>query len=567
MLAIGGWIYFMQPSQGLNVGIQLTATPANVLVGDQFTVSVALINNAGSALKNASIALVLPSNAVSVDSPTQRVVSQSLGSINAGGVSHEDFHIIITGSPNALAHFTAKVTYAAADSSAQFENDGTLDVPVGGPAISLNMFAPGNVFSGQNFPVTVNYNNNTDHAISGMSLAMQYPPAFSFVKASSSLATIGNSSWNLGTIPANGSGAVTITGNLVGSASVAYPIGALLSENIGGQNYTIASPTTNVSLAESPLSFSISVNNAQNYISTAGDSLNYTLTFTNNSTVTFQNIIIFANLAGGMFDFSSLQSNGSFNSNANMLSWNGAAVPSLLSLAPGQSGSVNFFIRTKNAFPIRLLSDKNYSISVSAKLQSPTVPAGTAASSTISVANITTKLHGSIVLGAQAYWRESSANTGGSMSPSGIPNSGPYPPKVNQKTQYTVHWLLTNYATDADNVTISAYLQSGTTCTGAVKSPASSTFSCDPSNGEVTWQIPVVAATTGITGKPLEAIFQVVNTPAVNQINQDVTLMGAATLTATDGFTSSTMQSSAQAITTALPNDTSVSTQQRQVTQ
>jgi hypothetical protein len=99
-----------------------------------------------------------------------------------------------------------------------------------------------------------------------------------------------------------------------------------------------------------------------------------------------------------------------------------------------------------------------------------------------------------------------------------------------------------------------------------MSAPSSTTLACNAANGEVTWTVPTVAATTGITGKPLEAVFQVTNTPAINQVGQDVTLIGPATLTATDAFTGAAMQSTAPAITTALPNDTSVATQQRQVT-
>jgi hypothetical protein len=76
-----------------------------------------------------------------------------------------------------------------------------------------------------------------------------------------------------------------------------------------------------------------------------------------------------------------------------------------------------------------------------------------------------------------------------------------------------------------------------------------------------------VPATTGIADKPLEAVFQVTNTPAVNQVGQTITLLGPATLTATDGFTSSTLSASAPAITTALPDDTSVASNNRDVTQ
>jgi hypothetical protein len=576
VLGVVAWIYFLQPSQALNLNIQLTANPTTVLVGDPFDVSVSLANNANSAMQNASIAIVLPQGIVSVGAPAQSVVTQTIGDLNAGGVSHQDFQLVAVAGTNSVVHLTAKVMYGTTGSSAQFENDGSLSLPIGGPAVSVNLSAPSQVFSGQNFPVTVSYNNNAAVAISGLSLAMQYPPAYTFSNASSALATNGNSSWNLGTLAPNAAGTIAINGNLVGPTDASYPIAAMLSENIGGQSYPIAVPSANVALAASPLMFTVEVNNSQSYVSHAGDSLNYSLMFTNNAPVTFQNVVITAKLAGSMFNFPSLASDGSFNSVNDTLTWNGAASPQLLSLAPGQSGSVDFTVSTKSAFPIRLLSDKNYSLNVGAQLQSPTVPPGTDASSTISVANVTTKLSGAISLASPAYHREptGAAGVGGQLGASGITNSGPYPPVVNKATQYTIHWLITNYATDADNVTISAYLQSGTTCTGKMVLPstaatasASSTLTCNPSSGQVTWTIPVVPATTGIADKPLEAVFQVMNTPAVNQVGQDITLLGAATLTATDGFTSSTLTASAPEITTALPDDTSVASNNRSVTQ
>jgi hypothetical protein len=170
------------------------------------------------------------------------------------------------------------------------------------------------------------------------------------------------------------------------------------------------------------------------------------------------------------------------------------------------------------------------------------------------------------VLASKAYHAEPVGGVGGSAGSSGIKNAGPYPPRVNQPTRYTVHWLITNYATDADNVTISAYLQSGTTCTGKSVVPASTTFTCDSSGGAISWQIPAVAATTGISGRPLEAVFQVSNTPAINQVGQTITLVSPATLTATDAFVSSTMQATVGSVTTDMPDDGSISANNRGVT-
>lgn len=557
---IGAWIYFLQPMQPLNIGIQLSTTPSQVLVGDPFDLSVALTNNSASVMQSTTVEVLLPSDIVSPAVPAgQQIVTQSLAAIAPSDLSHQDFQLIATGSENTVVPITVKVLYSVTGSSAQFENDETINIPVGQAAVTASIVAPGTVFSGQNFPVAVTYTNNTDHAVTGFALAIQLPPAFTLTNGTSGV-TVAN-------LAAGGNGTITADGNLVGPNGGTYPIGATVGETISGQNYTIANPTANVTLAASPLMFAINVNNAQSYVSRTGDTLNYVLNFTNNSTVSFQNIVITAKLVGAMFNFASLSSDGTFNSVNDTLTWNGAVSPQLLSFAPGQSGSVSFSLRTKDAFPIRLLSDKNYAVNVNAELQSPTVPSGTDASSTISVADLSTKIGGAISLGEVAYHREPTAGVGGSQGASGIVNAGPYPPQVNRATQYTIHWLITNYATDADNVTISAYLQSGVACTGKMDVPASTTLTCDPSSGQVTWQIPAVPATTGIVDKPLEAVFQLTNTPAVNQVGQTIPLLGAATLTATDAFTSSTLQTSVGAIGTDLPDDTSVAPNNRAVVQ
>src|ERR1700691_1330995 len=82
VLGVVAWIYFLQPSQALNLNIQLTSNPTTVLVGDPFDVSVSLANNANSAMQNASIAIVLPQGIVSVGSPTQSVITQTIGDLN-----------------------------------------------------------------------------------------------------------------------------------------------------------------------------------------------------------------------------------------------------------------------------------------------------------------------------------------------------------------------------------------------------------------------------------------------------------------------------------------------------
>ena len=342
---------------------------------------------------------------------------------------------------------------------------------------------------------------------------------------------------------------MTITGNVVGPPNAIYALNGTLTGSVMGSTYTLNQQTGSLTVVTSPLMLAVALNGTPNYIAGLGDVLDYVLTYTNNSNVTFENISLNAALVGDMFNLATMQTQGSFNSITDTVTWYAANVPQLSNLAPGQSGTVSFQLKTKTAYPIKQPGDGNYTLKVAARISSATVPPGTQASSTVSAADIQNMVGGEISLAAPAYWRDAA---------SGILNSGPYPPKVNQATQYTVHWVITNYATDADNVTVSASLQSGTTCTGVTKSNVATAPACNAANGLVTWTIPVIPATTGITGPPAEAIFQVENTPSINQVGSAVTLVGPVALQATDGFTSSTLTALAPAATTDLPADTTI---------
>jgi hypothetical protein len=428
-------------------------------------------------------------------------------------------------------------------------------------ALSLSYSGPSSIFSGQNFDLTVNYQNNTTATIEGAQLQMSYPPAYNFVKTNGSPAIDrANSVWNLGTLGPNATGTLIITGNLVGPQAAQYQLTGSLSASYSGQSYPVSDPQqVNFTITPSPLSLALTLNNSSSYVATTGDNLNYTLTYTNNSTVALQTMNISATIVGQMFDPTTLKTNGSFNSQNNTITWYTANTPGLASLAPGQSGSVQFTVATKQTFPIKLPSDKNYSLKVTAQATSPTVPPNIAGTNTVSVASLITKVGGQIRLTSTGYEKEPKV---------AITNVGPYPPKVNQPTQYTIHWDITNYSTDATSVTVSAYLQSGTIFTGkVVSSIPSSTPTYNAATGLVTWTIPSLAAGTGVITAPAEAVFQVSNTPASNQLNQNVTLVGQTTLIATDEFTGDALQSTADPITTQLQDDTSVQNDNRVVTQ
>jgi uncharacterized repeat protein (TIGR01451 family) len=546
------YFFFLRPTPGLNVSISFVK-PDQVFIGDPFELSVSISNNSEAVLKNATLELMLPDGFSFVgQSLDQRMMPQGNGDLSSGSVTNYDFHLIATGNQNSVGHITAKLVYGTDTTNTQFENDSAADVVTGAPAIGLHFTIPQNVFTGQSFGVAVNYHNNTSDGIKNVVLHVQYPPAFVFSTSSVAPVPANGGLWNLGTIAANADGSITITGTVSGSANVAYPFTGNVTSTVSGTDYSLDTQTVNTVIAASPLTLSIALNNTGNTstsIVNTGNPLDYVLSYANDSSMALQNIVIQATITGGMYDFPLLRSDGAFNSVLNTVTWSTATNPELASLAPGQSGSVEITLGVKKSFPAK---GKNYVLKVQAQIQSPTIPPNTSASSTIASSLLASDVSGEIAVAATGYRRDTS----------GITNAGPYPPAVNQPSQYTIHWDVTNYSTEVRNVAVSAYLQSGSVFTGQVKSNTSTQPTYDAATGLVTWNIPSLPA-----GTSTEAIFQVTNTPAVNQKGQVVTLMNQTNISADDTFTNSTLRASADPVTTYLPKDPTITNQSGQVAQ
>ena len=555
----GAWFFLSRPVPAPAVSMGF-AVPPQVPVGDPFALSVLYTNSSTVPLRNASLAIGLPAGVFFAGQPaTQQAETVQIGDVAPGYSGTESISLVAAATAASVVHVSSTLSYATDASKGKlFSTSAGTSLAVGSPVLNLAISAPTNVFAGQDFTSVISYQNASAHALSGVTISLQYPQGFSFVAATPTPAFPGNSSWNIGSLPQGGTGTITVAGSVSGKTSALYSLSGTAAENISGTTYTVAAQAANIAIMTSPLAVSAVLDNTSNYVAGLGDNLDYTITYANTSNVTFHNVAVTAVLSGAMFDLGSVQSKAAFNSKTNTLTWYPANTPALASVAPGTTGTLDLRITTKSAFPIVTSTDKNFTLGLHLGIASPTVPPGTTATSTSASADITNKVGGMLRVAATGYRYEPTV---------AIRNSGPYPPKVNQPTTYTIHWDLTNYATDASNVTVSAYLQSGTTCTGEIMSNISAEPVCDPSTGEVTWTIPGVAAGTGIIGKPLEAVFQVENTPAVNQVGQTITLLGKTTVSGTDVFTGNTLTASADPIGTDLPNDTAITTPNRDVVQ
>lgn len=548
--------YFLKPSAP-NVSLEFTK-PDKIFVGKPFTLGVSLSNSSDQVLKDAKFSVFLPAELTFLDHPDQRVYEESLGDIGPGSVTPKTINLIATAGAQSFKQVQAKLSYSLTTSpDVQFQSQGTADVGLGEPAVAVSIVTPQSVNSGENFDVKVKLQNNTSEDIKNLDLKLSYPPSFNFVKADLDGA-INNQEWTIPVLQANQSQALTVSGNLVGADLSRFQFVGAVSAQYSGTSYTIDSENSEMALSPSPLSVRLVLNNSDvnSYLANAGDNLNYEIFYKNNSQTSLANLKLSAGLVGDMFDFTTLSTDGIFNSITNVLSWNQQNAQDMAVLGPGEERSVRFNIRLKNAFPIRRLGDKNFTLKVNLNMESPTVPEGVAAQKTVTIVSGETKLIGRADVKALGYFYDAA---------SGILNKGPYPPRANQKTQYTIHWQVLNYSTDISGVKLSANVAPGVNFTGKVKSNADSQPVYNSATGVISWDLGNVPATKGVISAPFEAVFQIEYTPSNLQIGSDVPLLQDTQLTAQDTFTGHAISASAPTVTTALPDDNKISGTDRRV--
>ncbi len=533
-------------TQGLTVEL---FAPPQISVGTPFDLEVTLTNNSSDILQDGRLAVELPDGMALVGSaPEQTLENKSIGTIDADSVTRQKFSLIVLEGENTVKTVKARVSYLPTSLRSRFERSSSLDLAVGAAGLTLEVSAPQKVFSGEEFEVTVEYRNVSATGLENLRLALALPAAFTRTFASANPEK-NSTVWNVPTLAAGAEGALTLKGTLAGPDNAFFEIGAAVEATFGGRRYAIAKQAGTVAIAPSPVSLSLQANGSTDTIAVPGADLQYTLSFVNNTDIGLKDVVIRAKLTGEMFNLSTLSSKAFFQQADRTLVWNASVFGELATIPPGASGSVDFAVKVAPQYPGKKLSDKNFTLDVSASIESPTVPYYVASQKTITVANLVTKIAGATVVDARGVFRDAAA---------GVVNSGVWPMKVGQSTQFTIHWVVTNYATDVSSVRLKAFLGPNVKFVKMVKSSTAVQPTYNTNTQEIEWSLGQIAANKGVVGAPHEAIFQVEATPSISDVGKSMTLLQATQLTATDLFTNQPIASQDAPVTTGALSDPTV---------
>lgn len=521
ILGIGGISYYYISEYYKTKDLVFAAqTEDSALIARPFEITVNVENKSQAVLRDARIFVKLPDGVVGIGNDIDKqTIEESVGDMIPGTVLEKTYEVVVVKDEESTKKLDVNFSYLPQNINTRFEREETLEVHVGEPSISLDFTTPQNVFSTENFDIGMRYRNISDIDFKDLKIKLIAPEKVS-IKSTSIAPDAGTMMWQATTLAPQMENLISVKAAFEGAHQDFFELRAQVIAMINGEEYVINEKTANLGVAASPLSLEIVANNNPNYIARPAGTITYTLKYRNNTEVALNDVIVKAKLKGEMYDLTTVQSKGSFDSITNTLTWNASGISELKLIEPGREGSVDFTIQTKQTYPIKRMFDKNFTLRIDGEINSPTVPYNVASDKTIGFASNEVKIGGDISIEAKMMLTPGSAL-----------------PQVNKPSKYTVTMTIRNYATDMSNVRIASSLQPGVKWTGVVKSNSGAVPTYNDRTGEISWTIDKIIATKGAIGTPTEATFQVEITPNITQIGGTIDVTKDITLSAKDDFT------------------------------
>ena len=342
---------------GVNLSLSMKAIPSPVLLGNNLTYTMTVVNNGSVTATNVIVTQTLPltvqyvSGISSQGSVTQfgNTVNGNVGNLIVGASAKITVVVTPTTAGTILSTATASSSVADSDPS---DNSATVQTRVQPPTADLALglaAAPNPAFDGGLLTFTVSVTNNGPLTATGVTLSNSLPNNVSFVSAGSSQGNFFNTGSNiLFSLGSLGNGAVataTLTvspgqvGNVTASASVIANQVDPLPENNSATIVAQVDPAADVSLAMVAVPSSVIV----------GSNVTYTLTVLNSGPNPATGLILKDTLPAGVALVSASPSQGTASINGNVITGD------LGTLTNGTGASVSIVVSTSpysNSVPV-----------------------------------------------------------------------------------------------------------------------------------------------------------------------------------------------------------------------
>lgn len=520
------WIFRATFSDGA-VTLALAA-PEEIASGEMVPYQVTLENKNKVALNDVRLTFYYPPGTTIVrDNKIAQFTTEDikLGELAAGEKKQLDLPVYLVGDQGEVKKAKVLMVYVPANVRSSFQKEVTQATTINKFNLALNLSVPSSIISGQTMSYVLDYRNEGDSDLDNLQLQFSYPLGFSFISANPPT-TSGNNLWRLKSLAPGASGKITINGRLNGKERDSKALALVVQQPVGDLMIDYEKISANTAVAGVPLVTSVLLNGGTDFRPKLNDDLNYQILFTNNSSVDLLGLTVVARLSGTMFDFSRYNGDGLVDQSKQTITWTAASTPLLGRLATGQQGAVNFRIALKSNFPAGSLGAKDFSIGVVSQVDTPTLPPNFSGNRLTATGELVSRIATLPTLDPSAS--RTDPNFGG---------GGPFPPKVGERTYYTIHWVLTNGGNALNSARIVANLPTGVNWENKTRTVNGLSMpNWRSAARQIIWDVGAIPAGLGSTQAKYETWFQISIIPTSTQSGQRLKLVEAGQIEGNDSL-------------------------------
>jgi len=460
--------------------------------GEEFELQLELTNRNSAPLSFAELIIEYAEGSTELgDTPVR--IRTPLERIPAGGSLLETQTLRLFGEEGSQRSIRVALEYRIEGSNAIFIKEVPYLVTLRSSPIQLSVNLPELVIPNQEIPATITLRSNATTVLQDIVLQIEYPQDVTLVKSEPEIEQ-GNI-WNIGDISPGQSKEIS----LVLLANAVPGQEKILRVRVGtkasSQNEIFAailnSALTPFFLQSAFLDTTITLMGQSTGVVPIGNSgrISGSVSWRNTLGAPIQdasirlhiqddkNVITLPTVMGG--------SAGFFDSNSMTIIWDKTRDSSLARVSADQSGTVNFSFELKSLVGSGNTVIQNPEILFSVDVQGVDTSQGTLVRDVKNVSSLSSRVNTNIALATKTLYHSGP-----------FQNTGAMPPRVGQKTTYTVQWLISNTANQTRETEVRAKLPLYVNWEGATN-PSDGTITYNTPTREVIWKPDVVSLGSG----------------------------------------------------------------------
>ena len=553
--ATWGYYVFLYPKEEqLTTGVDLLISgPQEINEGEDFIYTISYTNPTKIEIKNVEIKIIYPDNFIFTDSYPPIVDNDktiwNIEKINAFSGGNIKIKGKLVGKEKDKNIILINMSWNQVDSAAEFRKESALETIVNKTGLNFEFSPPANILVNDTANIFIKYAPKDNNFLKNFRLKIDELENIEFISASIK----DGKDINVKDDIKNGILQINEIDNNEHEIDIAFKVTKKINEiekmelhfeylDDNGIYYSFFDKIIEFSVIKNDLNLSLILNGSSNNKGVNfGETLNYSIAFSNSGDSDLGNVAIMAILDSDVLDLSTLKASHDGAIKRNTISWSHREASQLKALEKGDNGMMNFSV---NILPFDEIKDKNINYQVSSYAQFGIGISATTTELTLDETRSNTiiaQVNSNLELDEKIrYFNDDNIAVG----------LGPLPPKIGESTSYRVYWKITNSLNELKDLVVKTKLPKYVYWVSSL-SPTIGKLDYDNATHEVIWDIGDLEISEIIGNVE----FNIKVTPTEEDKDKVLALLSGTIAEASDTQTNSKINLTKKASTTMLEND------------